>query len=243
MPPESDFTLDGYRALLDSFHECGYRIRGFTDVHADQPHLILRHDLDMSIQAARPIADIEAARGLHAHYFVLLRTEMYNPWSGRGRADLLALSQLGHQIGLHFDAALYPEDIASLDDACRRECDALEQLLGRPVAMVSLHRPSKTLLGVDRELGGRPHVYQPRWFENIGYCSDSRGAWGHGDPMRHRSVTAGRAFQLLTHPIWWTGDPGSPVEKLLTFVDGRVRLLRNELAAQCVIFPKAPRGW
>ena len=79
MPPEAAFTLDGYRALLDSFEEQSYRVRGFLDVNSDRSDLILRHDLDMSIQAARPIADIEAARGLSAHYFVLIRTEMYNP--------------------------------------------------------------------------------------------------------------------------------------------------------------------
>ena len=241
MPPEADFTLDGYRALLDSFDECGYRARGFAETEADRPHLILRHDLDMSIQAARPIAEIEAARGLRTHYFVMIRTEMYNPWSGRGRAGLLALADLGHRIGLHFDAALYPDDFASLDEACRRECDALEQLLGRTVEMVSLHRPAKTLLGLDKLLGGRPHVYQPRWFEHIGYCSDSRGTWGHGHPLHHAVVTAGRALQLLTHPIWWTSGVGLPVEKLTMFVDGRTRFLRDELAAHCHVFPEAAR--
>ena len=153
----------------------------------------------------------------------------------------MALAGLGHRIGLHFDAALYPNDLASLDEACRRECDALEQLLGRAVEMVSLHRPAKTLLGLDRTLGGRAHCYQPRWFKHIGYCSDSRGAWGHGHPLCHSAVTAGRALQLLTHPIWWTGDAGTPVDKLTLFVDARTHLLRDELAAHCRVFPRAQR--
>lgn len=240
MPPEADFTLDGYRALLDSFDEHGYRVRGFVDMDPHRAHLILRHDLDMSVQAARPIAEIEANRGLCAHYFVLMRTEMYNPWSKRSRADLLALADLGHRIGLHFDAALYPDSFVSLDEACRLECDALEQLLGQTVEMVSLHRPAKALLGLDKALGGRPHVYQPRWFEHIGYCSDSRGAWVHGHPLRHAAVDAGRALQLLTHPIWWTGAARPPVDKLTMFVDSRTRLLRDELAAHCSVFDRAP---
>ena len=238
IPPEADFTLTGYRVLLDSFLKRGYGTPGFANADSDRPHLILRHDLDMSIQAARPIADIEAARGLRAHYFVLIRTEMYNPWSKRGRADLAALIELGHEIGLHFDAGLYPSNIDALDEACRIECDALEQLLGRSVTIVSFHRPEEALLSHDRELGSRLHTYQPRWFEHMGYCSDSRGAWHHGHPLRHPAVASGRALQLLTHPIWWAEDVGTPVKKLNDFVGVRADLLREELAAHCSVFPE-----
>ena len=83
---QTDFTPAGYAALLDAFTARGYQVCGYADMVADQPQLILRHDLDLSIQAARPIADIEAERGHKAHYFVLMRSEMYNPWSARSRA-------------------------------------------------------------------------------------------------------------------------------------------------------------
>ena len=240
MPPEADFTLDGYRGLLDSFEERGYqaRFRGHRlRTAAPDPTPRSRHVDPGGAAHRRNRSGARSSRPL----FVLMRTEMYNPWSARGRSDLLAMADLGHRIGLHFDAALYPDDVASLDEACRRECDALEQLLGRAVEMVSLHRPAKTLLGLDRTLGGRAHCYQPRWFEHIGYCSDSQGAWGHGHPLSHAAVTAGRALQLLTHPIWWTGDAGSPVEKLTMFVDARARLLREELAAHCRVYPQTQR--
>ena len=214
MPPEADFTLDGYCALLDSFEERGYRARGFADTDSDRLHLIpsprSRH-VDPGGAADRRYSKRRAACA--AHYFVLMRTEMYNPWSARGRSDLLALADLGHRIGLHFDAALYPNDLASLDEACRRESDALEQLLGRAVEMVSLHRPPKTLLGLDKTLGERTHCYQPRWFEHIGYCSDSRGAWGHGHPLCHAAVTAG---------------PGLATADASDLVDGRRRVSGRE---------------
>jgi hypothetical protein len=151
MTSPADFCHAGYAALLDGFAARGYQATTYSDVDPERAHLVLRHDLDMSIQAARPIADIEAARGMRGHYFVLLRTEMYNPWSRAGRADLVALAEGGHDIGLHLDAALYADDVNALDRACGEECDALEQLLGRAVSLVSLHRPRRGLL--DRSAG------------------------------------------------------------------------------------------
>ncbi len=236
MASPADFTCDGYAALLDAFVERGYGATAYADVEPGQPQLVLRHDLDMSIQEARPIADIEAARGMAAHYFVLLRTEMYNPWSRAGRADLRAIADAGHDIGLHFDAALYADDLDTLDRVCREECDVLEQPMGRAVSLVSLHRPRKSLLGLDRPLGGRRHTYEPAFFTAIGYCSDSRGAWHHGHPLDHQAAAENRALQLLTHPIWWTGE-GSGVQRQLDgFIDHSMNRLRDEIASQIDTF-------
>jgi len=229
---QTDFTLEAYAALLDQFKARGYQVRGYADAMPTQPHLILRHDLDMSIQAARVIADVEAERRMKAHYFVLLRTEMYNPWSARGRSDLGAIAAAGHNVGLHLDASLYPDDLDALDEACTIECDALSQIMGRAVTMVSLHRPHARLLGLKRSLGGRPHSYQPRFFSDIGYCSDSRGAWHHGHPLDHPAIAECHAVQLLTHPIWWVTG-GDVVAKLNEFAERRDEVLRTELAANC----------
>lgn len=238
----ADFTLKGYGALLDALVERGYRAVGYQDVEPAEPHLVVRHDLDMSITAARPIAELEAARGIRSHYFVLLRTEMYNPWSQQGLDGLRALLDLGHDVGLHFDASLYSDDFDRLSAACGAECEVLERLLDRPVGMVSLHRPQGSLLGLKQALAGRPHSYQPRFFSEIGYCSDSRGAWAHGHPLAHPAVRDSRALQLLTHPIWWTSAAGdSPVAKLDRFAAARDQLLRDELARNCDIYrPTAP---
>ena len=111
MTSPADFSRAGYAALLDGFVARGYRAMSYGAVEPTQAHLVLRHDLDMSIQAARALADIEEARDITAHYFVLLRTELYNPWSRAGRAGLRALADAGHTVGLHFDTALYADDL------------------------------------------------------------------------------------------------------------------------------------
>ncbi len=237
-PAESEsrvFTLAGYRALLQAFLDRGYRVRTFDEAEPAERHLILRHDLDMSLEAALPVAEVEAQLGLSAVFFVLLRSEFYNPHTPRARGIIDRLRSLGHDVGLHFDASLYDQhDLDDLDRAAAAECAALERAMDAPVRMISFHRPAPALIGLDRLLAGRDHAYRPRYISDMGYCADSRGAWHHGHPLDHLAVAEGRALQLLTHPIWWTGTAEEgPVEKLERFLAERRTLLQQELAANC----------
>lgn len=229
--------LDAYRTLLLELRARGYECRGYHDVNPQARHLILRHDIDMSLDAAVPIAEIEHSFGMSAHYFVLLRTEMYNPFSARATAILVRLRALGHDVGLHLDASLYDNNPAELQEAAEQECRTLELAVGAPVRVVSFHRPVKSLLGFPERLAGRLHAYQPIFFSEIGYCSDSRGSWRYGQPLEHAAVREGRALQLLTHPIWWVGDkPEAPSERLDSFLRSRVSLLDRELAESSEVY-------
>lgn len=237
MPSETPFSIAGYRGILSALIARGYQVRDYEAADPAAAHLILRHDLDMSIDAALPIAEAEADLGVSATYFVLMRTEMYNPWSAGARGKLSEIAGLGHRIGLHFDAALYEPAEDLLEAACAAECAALEQITGQPVETISLHRPAPAMLGLERRFAGRLHAYQPRFFSDMGYCSDSRGEWGHGHPLDHPAVEAGTALQLLTHPIWWQRQPGEgTVDVLKRFAAGRDDLLHRELAANCEPF-------
>lgn len=231
-----NFSRDAYRSLLKAFQAKGYQIVGYEDAEADKKHLVLRHDLDMSLQAAEPIAEIEADLEIRAHYFVLVRTEMYNPFSEAARNSLAKIRAYGHEIGLHLDASLYGDDPASLQDAADWECRALEDATGTAVRFISFHRPAEALLGYEERLAGRSHAYEPRFFNSIGYCSDSRGDWHHGHPLEHPSVLADRAIQLLTHPIWWTDVELTVQRNLEKFLAARYKLLRRELGRNCQSF-------
>jgi hypothetical protein len=236
-----DFSLPAYRALLQAFMTRGYAVRGYDDVVLDEPHLILRHDLDMSLDAAQPIAEIEHSLGVRGHYFVLLRTEMYNPFSARAVTAITNLCRLGHEVGLHIDGLFYGNDLSAIEVGAATECDALEQITGTAVQVISFHRPAKTLFGRDGKLAGRRHAYEPRFFSQMGYCSDSRGAWHFGHPLEHTATREGRALQLLTHPIWWVSNGlDGAVAKLDRFIAERTNFLCRELAANCEPYRVVP---
>lgn len=230
---KTGFSHDGYRGLLEGLFARGYSVRDFSDFEPQSPHLLLRHDIDMSIPAALEIAALEREMGVKSTYFVLLRSELYSPFSEAGRADLMKLVEMGHEIGLHLDAGLYADEQEALDAAALWECELLERLIDKPVRIISLHRPAQSLLNTPNRLGGRPHTYERRFFSEIGYCSDSRGDWHYGHPFDHDAVAAGEALQLLTHPIWWTGNASDPETRLSRYLRGRFDTLDRALAENC----------
>ncbi len=231
MSAATGFSPESYAALIDSLRARGYEGRDFFTVRPEARHLVLRHDIDVSLDAALAMAEFEVKLGLRATYFVLLRCELYNPFAEAGRKVLRHLGALGHEVGLHFDAALVDGGMEALDQAAAEECAMLEGLIDRPVRIISFHRPAQALLGLARPLAGRAHAYEPRFFKAIGYCSDSRGAFHHGDPSSHPAVMAGTALQLLTHPIWWMAEAGiDATDRLERYVTGRSAAMRRALA-------------
>ena len=229
-----DFTYESYGELLQAFLERGYRVCGFEEADPDARHLIVRHDIDMSLKLAEPIAEIEADLGVSAVYFVLVGSELYNPLSNASRRSLEKIRSSGHEIGLHFDAACHDNALESLDAGADEECRILELATGEPLRVISFHRPIAELQGLGRPLAGRRHAYEPRFFTEMGYCSDSRGAWHYGHPLEQEAVLQGRAMQLLTHPIWWTENfIDGPLPKLERFLGERRHLIEAELAENC----------
>jgi len=230
----SEFSPAGYAGLLGALRERGYAVRGFADADPAARHLVLRHDVDFSLGAALAMAEREAEAGVQSAYFVLLRTEFYNPLSGEGLKALERIAAL-HEVGLHFDAALYGGDARALDAAAARECDLLAQVIGRPVDLISYHRPGDARGEYPERLGGRLNVYAPRFYGPDRYCSDSRGGWHHGHPLEHAAIRAGRALHLLVHPFWWQEPALAPEERLRRFVAERSSFLDRELARHCTI--------
>ena len=157
-----------------------------------------------------------------------------------GRDALTRIVSLGHRIGLHFDATL---DCTETREA-RADAEAryLSALAGAPVSMLSFHRPEQMWINNPASLAGLPHTYQPRYFSEIGYCSDSRGGWWRGSPLRHDAVKSGTALQLLTHPAWWVGTERSPTERLADHLERRRQLLASDLNANIVVPEEANNG-
>ena len=219
----TDFSPVAYRSLLAALLDRGYDVRGYADAVPDQRHLILRHDIDLSLDAALPIAEIERALGLKAHYFVLVRTELYNLFSAAGRDALRRLTALGHDIGLHLDASLYDNATAMLGKAAEEECAVLAAATGAPVTVISFHRPAQALLGYPDTLAGRVHAYQPRFFTQMGYCSDS--------PRRLALRSSARPCRRARGPRIAAADASG-------LVDGG----RRNTARKGGSFPCRPRG-
>lgn len=210
------FSYNWYEQLLLFCQEKGYRFCGYGDWDDCSKIIILRHDVDYSLERVLPIAELEAKHGVQSTYFVLLRGQFYNVLSDRGLAIIAKLVAMGHHIGLHFDETLYRDSdwIAHI----LQEAKILKEATGVSINSVSMHRPSNQALTKDWAIPGMQNAYSKVYFNNFKYLSDSRMHW------REDVVTAidsGKynKLQILVHPFWYREHPLTMRETINEFID------------------------
>lgn len=231
MTKTNDFTIAGYNELLLQFIAMGYRSCSFGNFEAKSRSLLLRHDIDLWPEYALPLAKIESDLGLTATYFFLVRSPLYSILSSSTHQVFADLVAMGHSIGLHFDAVLFDHNIATLEMEVAWELEILKRLCGTLAPVISFHRPAKALVGWPGQLSGMDHTYQPKFFSEIGYVSDSRCCWAHGHPLANNALEQGSAIQLLTHPIWWATDSaGNASWAIQCFEETRKKATRKMIA-------------
>lgn len=228
---EHSFSEGGYRTLIRRFQDAGYAFSRFAGFEPEGARVLLRHDIDFSMELARRQAEVNADLGVFATFFFLLTSEHYNLASADGKAALKAIVACGQPIGIHFDIAAYPEAV-NLEEAALKECELLADLAEAELDAISFHRPVERLLAGDDELAGLPQAYGRTFFSQIDYCSDSQGQFRYGSPFDREAFHERRPMQLLLHPIWWMRDAEiEPVDALLEVEAERRAALRASLGA------------
>lgn len=134
---DGDFTEAGYASLLDAA-KSRFKFVGFDSKDHQSGVAIWRHDIDMSPQRALKMAEIEAASGIQAHYFVMFGSRFYNPCETLVTTILKKISVLGHKIGLHFDVSAYSQNLARIEKALKNESNLLSDLIGQRISSFSL---------------------------------------------------------------------------------------------------------
>jgi hypothetical protein len=176
------FDLAHYGEIVAAARAGGYRFAHFEGAPAVGT-VILRHDVDLSLDAAVRMAEVEHDAGASATYFLMTESVFYNLDSSEGVAAIERIRDLGHRVALH---AVYP--------------NAPEDRRFDPI--VAWHNPDPEYMRAPLA-DGRINVMQEPWFDPATYRSDSNQHWRSGCP--HNDLRAG-AFpwlQLLTHPEIW----------------------------------------
>jgi hypothetical protein len=222
------FLLSEYKTFIGRLITDGYTCLPFSSPAArdiDGKHLLLRHDIDIDPFAALEMALAENSVGAKSTYYVLLSNRHTNPLDKVFRNAVQNLVELGHWIGLHFDATqydLHPED-PQFAEYVKREVELLKWTTGISADSVSFHRPARELLGTPGTLTSPfSHTYENVFLREIEYCSDSSGKWAYGPPGERDAPKLGKPFHLLTHPIWWGTDDVEPVSRVSQWMAHRV---------------------
>lgn len=197
------FTYKAYCDMIELLRKNNYSVAGYHDDINTKRCVILRHDVDTSLDKAVEMAEVEAEIGVKSNYFILLTTDFYNAASLRGQQSVRHILELGHKVGLHFDETLYKEyDLDALSAAVLREADILSHICRCEISTVSMHRPSQNMLDHDFKVPGMINVYGKTFFRDFKYVSDSRRNWR--EPVLD-VIASGNydKLHILTHPFWY----------------------------------------
>ncbi len=172
------FDLTHYRELLEAARTGGYDWASF-----DRPprvgDVFLRHDVDLSLEAALEMARLEHELGVRATYFLMTEGGFYNLDSHVGHNAQRQLRQWGHAVGLH---AVYP----------RAELD------GRFDKLIAWHNPDPSFMS--QPVGGAINVMEEPYFTAGHYRSDSNPVLARGCSDDELAAGELEWLQILIHP-------------------------------------------
>jgi hypothetical protein len=101
------FTLDHYKEIIELAKDNSYLICPVKDYSNQRKVILLRHDIDFSLEYAYELANVEYDLGVCSSYYVYLHSELYNALSPKSMGMLRAMKEMGHEIGLHYDSNHY----------------------------------------------------------------------------------------------------------------------------------------
>ena len=91
-----------YQSILKCILAEG-KLMDFTEVTENTSEFILlRHDVEFSVERAWKLSLIETKFGVNASYFVQVTNNTYNVLSKRHLDMLIDMEKRGHHIGLHY---------------------------------------------------------------------------------------------------------------------------------------------
>lgn len=222
----NDFSYAYFRRLVAAMQEqycpCLFGEAPARLGQAEKPLLLLRHDVDVSLERALDMARVEQEIGMPATYMVLAKAALYDFRAALNARLVRELRQCGHEVGLHFDIeaeGVRPDaSIEEIERVLESARDGLAAVLGESITSFSFHRPIPRFLRGPLVVAEMVNGYAADLMS--GYISDSKANWRSGEPLPRLSAKpAVDVFQVLVHPIWWGENHQSGAERLQLFFE------------------------
>lgn len=219
-----DFTVKSYRELL-AIAKQEYAFVCYNAIPWGQRFVLWRHDCDYSLNRAHALARVEAEEGVRATYFLNPHCEFYNLFEKSQHRLVREIIEMGHEIGLHFDAAFHDiSDEEKLEQQVGAEAQLLERLYGVKPSAFSFHNPVAAHMSCEADTyGGLVNCYSRRFKTAVPYCSDSNGYWRFRRLQDVLTNANDPCLQVLTHPGWWQETAMPPRQRIFRSVYGRAK--------------------
>lgn len=183
---KEDCSFDAYRCILRDIKSTG-KYCDYVDVISEDRDLflVLRHDIEFSIDRAFNLSKIEAEEGISSSYFVQITNNAYNAFSEKNIKALQQMHEAGHHIGLHYHRSGIT-DINEIKEDIQYQAKILGKMCAVPIDRFSFHRPLKEHLAADIKIDGLINTYGKQFFcltDNpaaplrVKYIADSNHQW------------------------------------------------------------------
>lgn len=224
----SQFTFEEYEDLL-VLAKSKYTFLQYKNYQNDQPGIYWRHDLDLSLDAALKMAQIESRHGIQSTYFIYPHCRFYSFLEKDSVRKIKTILSLGHHLGLHFDQNFYGS--SDFSQALSQEKIILEMVLDNTVSVFSFHDPSAELIKKAEDLHDMVNTYNSYFREQVSYVSDSRGCWRY-KTLKQVLDEQPAKLQVLTHPGWWTETSLDPLTKLNHIIESRAQSVKEMIKTE-----------
>lgn len=212
------FTLEKYECILNLALQNGFEFILHKDEFIkERKDIIWRHDVEFSPDIALKMANIEHNLGVKATYFFQLHSDYYNSLSNYFTKIVHRIKELGHHIGLHFDAHYFNvKNKRDLDQYITLDKNYFESIFNIKIDTFSFHNTNSFILSCeDYQYGGLINVYSHEFKSKYNYCADSTGYWRYEvlhEVINNPSV---RHLQVLTHDAMWSEEVLPPRRRVM----------------------------
>lgn len=222
-----NFSLDHYFNVVDITKKT-HEIVPIRDYHKvkDNNFLIIRHDVDFSIDRALELAKLEHNHDIISTYFILLQSQYYNALSETNIKKIKEISKLNHEIGLHYDLSLTTSDKQAVE-MINAEAKLLGNLINTTISSISPHNVSLSSKKISYQNLDFIDATNPEILNSVKYVSDSVQNWRSRCMCNH--IEKENKLIILTHPIWWGKTPNLREEILSNFELDQIEILKKHL--------------
>ena len=232
---------DLYRQILQDLIESD-KLCSFHEAQSREAFVVLRHDIEFSVERAFAMSQVESKMGVCSTYFVQIANNAYNAFSGQNASMLRDMRARGHEIGLHFhigksrDPEFVREEIAA-------QCEMLEKMLEVPIRSYSMHRPATETRYYATEIPGLINAYAPAFFSfkeavddstqlEVKYIADSQHRWNYGYPDAEM-LRSYPKIQLLIHPDFWSEKGLDKKDNFSLLIQEHAKSFSDTIDSEC----------
>lgn len=238
------FSYDEYKEIISIIQSTG-RQAGYAEAIKKDSFVIMRHDVEYSVDRAYALAKVESRMDFTSAWFFQWTNNTYNILSKRNKDMIRDMYERGHQIGLHF-ALNGMEDMRQVRRQIKKEMNILSEMFGFEISQFSIHRPSADVLRENIKLPGILNAYQDDFFTfaekitsetqlKVKYMSDANHIWRYGYPDK-KNITGYDKVQILTHPFAWSKKGYDNRDNYAVLIQEKYKELVESINHECKDF-------